>query len=227
LLLTNSGSITGGSSSNSAGVDIGAYDDVNVTNFAGGLIQGTGAGITATAKVDITNSGTISGWGGDGIRVASAALDMSFIVNGENATIAGSAIGPLDGDGIQVTGLIDLDNSGNIEAGIAGGAGFTDAVQAAGGVIANRAGAVIDGAERGIAIEDGAGGAAAAAVSIENWGTIQARLDQAIVIIGNQTDNLSNYGSIIGDVDLGDGNDNLPLPASSMAPQGRQARRSP
>jgi autotransporter-associated beta strand protein len=211
LLLTNSGSIVGGSAANSAGVDIGAYDDVIVTNLAGGLIEGTGAGITATAKVDVTNAGAITASGGNGIEVASAALVMSFITNGENATIAGNATGLLDGDGIQVTGLVDLDNSGNIEAGIASSNGFADAVQAAGGVIANRAGAVIDGAERGIAIEDGAGGAAAAAVSIENWGTIQARLDQAIVIIGNQVDNLSNYGSIIGDVELGDGNDNVNL----------------
>ncbi len=211
LVLTNSGSITGGSSASSAGVDIGAYDDVIVTNLVGGLIEGTGAGIAATAKVDVTNIGAITASGGDGIRVVSAALVMSFITNGGNATITGNATGLLDGDGIQLTGLVDLDNSGNIEAGIASSSGFADAVQAAGGVIANRAGGVIDGAERGIAIEDGAGGAAAAAVSIENWGTIQGRLDQAIVIIGNQVDTLSNYGSIIGDVDLGDGNDTVNL----------------
>ncbi len=141
-----------------------------------------------------------------------------------------------DGDAVDVDGLLKLDNYGQIRGTGANGyhdgttaaeANVSEGVAAGGGVINNYAGATIYGYGRAIQIDDSANGAALAATTIYNEGTIQgdghgpANVDpadaatvaaniagrEAIDILGTFADTITNKGTIIGGVFTDGGDD--------------------
>lgn len=239
VMVTNSGTISGRHGITGGNTTF----SINVTNNAGGLIQGVnGSGInidilSTTSTATVLNNGTITG---------------SFA--------AASANG--DGDGVDVDGVLNLTNNGIIRGlgakgmdngGLPNG---SDGVAAGGGTIINNAGAEISGRQNGganvdshgILVDDGSGGSGVAATTITNSGTIRGYEGFAIGLVGNfndtvtnnaggtiqgggtassgaaiQTgggdDTVTNRGTIIGGngraVDLGAGNDTLIIEGAS------------
>lgn len=139
------------------------------------------------------------------VTVATGAIVMSQIKladQGEMSVASNGVIQVTNGDNAVVaSGSADIDNSGSI---LALGAGAS-AIVINGGSIDNAAGGTIT--ANGTAIVSGA--AAVAGVAISNEGVIQGQSGQAIALVGNQNDTLTNQGQIIGNVSLGGGDDTL------------------
>jgi len=107
----------------SDGVDAQNNSGVQITNYGTGLIQGSRHGITGGAvdntvsfTMSITNQtgGTISGTNGAGVNIDGFnANETVTITNQAGAVIKGNGVTG-DGDGIDVDGLVNLNNSGTI-----------------------------------------------------------------------------------------------------------------
>jgi uncharacterized protein with beta-barrel porin domain len=119
----------------------------SVTNNAGALIQGYGAGVLVASQLGtIINAGTIIATAG------SPSYGVSLAVGGSVTNAAGGLISG-DTSGIFVQGLAGtIGNSGTIT----GTAGVGINLQA-GGIVTNQAGGVITGATNGITVAGGAG----------------------------------------------------------------------
>jgi hypothetical protein len=209
------------------GVDFQANTGGLVHNYAGGLIQGSHHGVTGDHGQTVINDAgaTLVGGNGSGINFDSAATvaDTTYVTNhgdilGESANLADS-----DGDAIDVDGLVQLDNYGNVRGLGAngthdGGANVSEGLAIGGGVVNNFAGGVIYGFGRAIQVDDSAQGGAAGATTIYNEGVIQGDGHgpqnfapgsdagivlagrEAIDILGSQADTITNKGQIIGGV---------------------------
>src|SRR5262249_44461497 len=119
------------------------------------------------------------------------------------------AAGASDGDGIDVDGLVALDNHGLVQGLGTWSGGLSEAVTVGGGTINNFAGGTIHGSNRAITVDDSNLGNAFAATTIFNEGVIQGDTDGAISITDTFADTLTNKGSIIGSVALGGGDDSV------------------
>src|SRR4029077_13303067 len=118
-----------------------------------------------------------------------------------------TATGSNDGDGIDVDGLIALDNYGTVRA-IGHSAGIlNEALAIGGGIVNNFAGGVIHSDERAITVDNSELGNAFGPTAIYNEGTIQGDNGQAISITDLFADTITNKGAIIGSVAAGAGND--------------------
>jgi hypothetical protein len=148
----------------------------------------------------VTNHGTIIGTGG---------------------YLSGVAV---DGDGIDVDGLLRLDNFGTIRATgvhvedpVTHEVSLQEAVTIGGGLIVNELGGVITSFERAITVNDSDGGGGAngsngdnhgngfAPTTIENWGLIHGGNGEAISITDTFADTISNHGTIEGSIVLTSG----------------------
>ena len=97
--------------------------------------------------------------------------DTTAVTN--QGTITGTAGGTSDGDGVDVDGLVNLNNYGFINAlGTATGQ-VSDGVTVGGGTIVNHEDGVIFSTQRGVNIGDSDGGDAFAAATITNFGRIE------------------------------------------------------
>lgn len=195
-----------------------------VNNFTGGLIEGSKHGITGDLGATVVNEAgaTIRGRNGSGINfdTLGTADPVSVInyglISGE-AQVTSST--DTDGDGVDVDGLVAIENYGTIQAlgargnkdGVVGDPNISDGISAGGGTINNYAGGVIYSVQRGILIDDSEGGAAFAATAILNEGEIISDSGQAITLTGDWNDTLVNKGEIVGDVLMGGGNDIVTL----------------
>lgn len=205
-----------------------------VNNFAGGVIEGARHAITGDQPITVNNDGTITGKSGSGINMDSAANTTTTVVN--HGIITGTAVGGADADGVDVDGLVSIDNFGTIKAvGLTSGAnGLNEALAIGGGFVHNEAGGLIISDQRAITVDDSNDGSAFAAMTIVNDGTIRGNNGEAISIVGSfgdtitntggifgsvatdgGSDTLTNSGSIIGDVAMGAGDDNINLVAGS------------
>ncbi|HSJ04636.1 MAG TPA: autotransporter domain-containing protein [Verrucomicrobium sp.] len=179
----NSGTVSG--RHGITGEDSGSGFVITVTNYQGGTIQGVnGSGINideSTAVANITNYGSIIG------NFDSTKYDVG------------------DGDGVDVDGIVTLDNYGVIKGINAGGLNDgslnnSEGVSIGGGTIINRAGAVISGENNaatasvgnGILVDDSNGSNAFAATTITNSGLIQGKSGFGIKIIGTFADTITN-----------------------------------
>lgn len=178
-----------------------------VHNFAGGVIEGTRHGITGGNPIEVTNAAgaSIIGDGGSGINLDTASDTTTMIVN--HGLITGTSNGAGDGDGIDVDGLVELNNFGTVQA-----LGHTDgilaeAITVGGGSINNYAGGFIHSVERAITVDDSEIGPAFAPTTIFNAGIIQGDNGQAISITDTFADTITNKGTIIGSVAMGGGDD--------------------
>jgi subtilase-type serine protease len=196
-----------------------------VNNFTGGLIEGSKHGITGDLGATIVNEAgaTIRGRNGSGINFDTGATTTVHVTNyglisGE-AQVTSST--DTDGDGVDVDGLVAIENYGTIQAlgargfkdGVLTDPNISDAISIGGGTINNYADGVIHSVQRGILVDDSEGGAAHAATSIYNEGEISSDIGQAITLTGDWNDTLVNKGEIIGDVLMGGGDDAVTLHA--------------
>ncbi|WP_456619830.1 MULTISPECIES: beta strand repeat-containing protein [unclassified Bradyrhizobium] len=214
--INNNGRIVSqNASASSSGNDAIDFQSVNtggvVNNFGGGsIIDGARHGITGDQPITITNDGTIIGRGGSGINMDSAANTTTTVTN--RGTITGTSMNGADADGIDVDGLVSIDNFGMIWAvGLTSAAnGLNEALAIGGGFLHNEArGGGIVSDQRAITVDDSNGGGAFGAVTIVNDGYIEGKNGQAISITGTFANTIANSGYIVGSIAMGDGNDGL------------------
>jgi glycerophosphoryl diester phosphodiesterase len=210
-----------------------------VHNHAGGTIDGARHAITGTLGIEVVNDldGTIIGDSGSAVNIDNNGDPANIVTVTNHGTMIGNAdaaSADSDGDAIDVDGLLHLDNDGGISG--LGAYGYHDGevnvsegIAAGGGVINNYAGGSIYGYGRAIQIDDSGNGPALGATTIYNEGLIQgdghgpanvsaadasamqARIDgrEAIDIIGNFADTITNKGQIVGGIFTDGGNDIL------------------
>jgi Ca2+-binding RTX toxin-like protein len=184
----------------------------DVTHTAA-LISGARHGITGDNPVTVTNYGEIIGNSGSGINLDTISTTTTSIKN--HGTIIGTSVNG-DGDGVDVDGLIALDNFGMIQAaGVSIAGEVQEGVTIGGGTINNFAGAVIQSFERAITVDDSNLGNAFAPTIIYNEGKIEGDDGQAISITDTFADTITNKGMIIGSVATGGGDDIINLYAGS------------
>ncbi|WP_441237723.1 beta strand repeat-containing protein [Bradyrhizobium sp. 930_D9_N1_4] len=197
----------------SSGNDAIDFQSVNtggvVNNFAGGIIDGARHAITGDQPITVTNDGAIIGRSGSGINMDSAANTTTIVTN--HGTITGTSVGGADADGVDVDGLVSIDNFGTIKAvGLTSGAnGLNEALAIGGGFVHNEAGGLIVSDQRAITVDDSNDGSAFAAMTIINDGTIRGNNGEAISIVGTFADTITNNGGIFGSVAMDGGNDTL------------------
>lgn len=201
-----------------------------VINQTGGVIDGGRHGVTGDGVVNVTNAvgGLIRGHNGSGINLDNTGSVINY------GTISGNFDASLidgDGDGVDIDRIGSIDNYGRIEANGAGGVkdgptdfNRADGVAMGGGTINNRAGATIYSSDRGILVDDSAGGAAFGNTTLINHGTVDAN-STGVVLQGNWDDYVENTGTIrsrTGDtaIDMGGGNDTLVVATGSVTEGG-------
>lgn len=178
-----------------------------VNNYEGGLIDGARHGITGDAPINVSNNGTISGESGSGINLDTASTTTTVVVNSAKGVIVGHAVNGADADGVDVDGLVNIDNFGTIKAVGLTTDGLNEALAVGGGTIHNEVGGVIVSDQRAITVDDSNDGSAFAATTITNEGTIQGGNGEAISITGTFADTITNKGVIDGSVFTDGGND--------------------
>ena len=227
--LVNYGSITAAmSDAVRLGLDSGVFEDGKVENY--GSIEGTnGNGINggdATLNDTyihhfICNTGTIKGKKGNGIDIDGLRINYTTkIVNTKTGNTGGLISGYAmmgDADGVDVDGIIDLSNTGDITG--QGNAMMHEGVATGGGFIHNEG--FIYGDTNGIKVDGGSSNSALAPITIENCGYIQGRDGYGILLIGSFNDlvsvssTITGLARIDGNVDLGGGDDNLYIEGSN------------
>ncbi len=205
--------ISHNASAASTGNDAIDFQSVNtggvVNNFAGGVIDGARHGITGDQPIVVTNDGTIIGRSGSGINMDTAANTTTTVTN--RGTITGTSVGGADADGIDVDGLVSIDNFGTIRAvGLVSAAnGLNEALAIGGGYVHNEAGGLIVSDQRAITVDDSNDGSAFGATTIVNDGIIRGNDGEAISIVGAFADTITNTGAIFGSIATDGGNDAL------------------
>lgn len=225
-LVTNWGLIraTPVSGSGSDGIDAGANSNVRVYNI--GTIQGrhgiTGGATTYAITIHNDAGGLLRGVNGSGVNIDGVAVTSTADVKNEAGGLieglvdATSANG--DGDGVDVDGVVTLYNAGVIlglgAKGVDSGGNPNNAegVAIGGGSIVNLAGAQIIGSTlvadaphtdpnrrgNGILADNGAGGSAVAATTIDNAGLIRGKTGFGVKLVGNFADSIINQaGGVI------------------------------
>jgi hypothetical protein len=219
-IIINAGNIsatpTGGASpSGSDGIDLRTEKTVTVTNT--GTISGRhgiatdGANAGPSSLTVNNNAGTISAINGSGLNVDGVSASVTAnVTNLAGATIKGGVTAAAtegDGDGIDIDGVLTLNNSGDILGlGAKGSTNNSEGIAAGGGTIINTATGKIVGstlatdapngdtskAGNGILIDDSNGGNAVAATSITNSGLIQGKSGFGVKFIGTFADTITN-----------------------------------
>ena len=208
--VNNYGTIIGNTSGDSGndGVGFGATGTGKVNNYSGGSITGARHGITGDLPVAIYNEASITGQNGSGLNFDTASTTTMSVEN--HGTITGNAVSQ-DGDGIDVDGLITLNNYGTVKAlGTVNGE-INEALAIGGGAVNNYAGGVLTSVQRAITVDDSNLGNAFGATAIYNEGTIEGDDGEAIRITSTFANTVTNKGAIIGSVTLGAGADTLTL----------------
>lgn len=228
--ITNAGTIratpivTSGTASGSDGIDLRTEKTVTVTNS--GLISGRSGIATDGANVGpsaltVTNNagGVVQGVNGSGLNVdantalPSATTVTANVTNAAGATIRGGMLATTtdgDGDGIDIDGVLTLNNAGDVLGlGAKGGSGFgnnAEGIAAGGGSITNTATGRIIGSSltadapngdptrggNGILIDDSNGGSAVAATTISNAGLIEGKGGFAVKMNGSFANSVTN-----------------------------------
>jgi uncharacterized protein with beta-barrel porin domain len=183
-----------------------------VNNYGGGTITGARHGITGNQAITVYNAGTITGLDGSGINLDTGSTTTTTIEN--HGTIVGT-LKSEDGDGVDVDGLVLINNYGKIQAKGSGTSNLSEAITVGGGTINNYAGGLIISTQRAITVDDSNLGNAFAPTNIYNEGTIEGDSGEAIKITSTFANTLTNKGTIIGSVAMGNGSDTVNLVAGS------------
>lgn len=213
----------------SDGIDAQTNSGVQVANSGSisgrhGITGGDAALTTFVLSVDNQAGGTITGVNGSGINIDGVFAGVVVTVtNAQGATIRGGVLGVAsavngDGDGVDVDGVAQVTNRGDILAYGALGVGSDlqannpEAISIGGGSVTNYATGRIIGSTlasdapngdatregHGVLVDDSSGGGAVAATTIDNYGLIQGRTGYGIKIVGTYADTINNYdGGVI------------------------------
>ena len=215
-------------------IDVGGNTNVAVYNY--GTITGPRHGITADNDITVTNyaGGVIVGRNGSGVGSDGTGTVYNYgIIRGEYAGAGnaydhlgnGTTVNNGDGDGVDIDGVAHIENYGQIIGAGAGGVDAgglpngSDAIAAGGGTIINGAGGLIRGAQNGILVDNGSGGAGVTATTITNLGTIEGTTGSGLRIEGPFNNTIDNSGRISGGTEAirtGSGNDTLTLRSGSV-----------
>jgi len=195
---------------------------------------------------------------GSGINIDGVYTTVTATVtNAFGATIKGGVLGAAtsalgDGDGIDVDGLVNITNSGDVLAlgNLSVDGGGAEGISVGGGTIINNATGRIIGSTlladapngdvtregHGILVDDSNGGSALAATTITNSGLIQGKTGYGIKLIGTWNDTVTNNagGTIQGGktaaastyapvIDTGAGNDTVTNSGSIISDGGNSA----
>lgn len=226
-----------GKVSGSDGVDVQLANGVTVNNTGSGLISGrhgiTGGDETAATGVTIsvTNeaNATIRGVNGSGINIDYRTSHATIVNSGTIEGLYDPTYTDGDGDGVDVDGTVHLTNNGIIRGLGAGGLNDgspnnSEGVSIGGGTVINKTGATISGENtngtvgrygNGLLVDNSDGGAAWAATTVTNAGTIRGYSGFAIKMIGSFNDSITNEvggtirGGTLTAVQTGDGNDTV------------------
>lgn len=204
-------------------IDLGEGTGNVINNLDGGIIEGSKHGVTGDAGATVNNAegGLISGRNGSGVNFDNyyedeTELEAARLTVVNHGVIIGNSktYEDSDGDAIDADGLVTVDNYGFV--GGMGAAGFKDGAEnhaegiaAGGGIINNYKGGTIFSVERAIQIDDSEENGAYASVTITNAGLIQGQGGDAIIIVGDHDDTLTNSGTILGDITMGGGDDTV------------------
>jgi hypothetical protein len=225
-VVINAGTIsatpTGGANpSGSDGIDVRTFTGISVTNT--GLITGRSGIATdgsnagpSTITVNNNSGGIIAAINGSGLNIDGVSTSVTAnVTNQFGATIKGGVLAIAtdgDGDGIDIDGVLTLNNSGDILALGAKGNGSdalpngAQAVSIGGGTIINNATGRIIGstlladapagdptrAGEGILSDNSSGGNAVAKTTVTNDGLIQGKSGAAIRFVSTFADSVTN-----------------------------------
>lgn len=204
------------SPSGSDGIDVRTFSGIQVNNT--GLIKGRHGIATdgsnagpSTITVNNNTGGNIAAINGSGLNIDGVSANVTAqVVNQQGATIKGGVLAGAtssDGDGIDVDGVLTLDNAGDILGlGARGDANNAEGIAAGGGTITNTTtGRIIgstlladapDGdasrAGNGILIDNSDGGNAVAATTVINSGLIEGATGSGIRMVGNFANTITN-----------------------------------
>jgi len=207
--------------SGSDGIDLRTQKTVTVTNT--GTIYGRhgiatdGANVGPSSLTVHNNAGTIYALNGSGLNVDGVSASVTAnVTNAVGATIKGGVLAAAtegDGDGIDIDGVLTLNNSGDVLGlGAKGTTNNAEGIAAGGGSITNTATGRIIGSSlladapngnaarggNGILIDDSNGGNAVAPTTINNSGLIQGKSGFGVKLIGVFADMITNNaGGII------------------------------
>lgn len=207
-----------------------------VNNYAGGVISGGRHGVnlgfnsgvnSTTSSITVTNyaGGQIIGRNGSGFGSDASGVVVNYgLISGRIDSIAGVSNG--DGDGVDIDYFGTITNYGTIEGTGAKGVGSdtlpntSQGVAIGGGVIDNKAGALIVGQADGILVDDSSQGPAFGAVTITNAGTIEGATRYGIHLNSTFANTITNSGVITGGggqaIVFGSGDDTLNILTGSV-----------
>ncbi|MBN9023000.1 MAG: hypothetical protein J0H08_13080, partial [Rhizobiales bacterium] len=218
------------------GIDFQDHGGGSVNNYAGALIEGGKHGITGEQAVTVYNAAgaTIAGNNGSAVNIDNAPGDANTVHVTNHGTMEGRSAetSDSDGDAIDTDGLLVLDNWGEVkglghEGYHEGDPNLSEGVAMGGGTINNNEGGLIYGYGRAIQVDDSANGGAFSATTIDNAGVIEGGGNgpegvdpgdilpltpvgnEAINLVGDWEDLITNSGTIIGGVMMGGGADTL------------------
>jgi Ca2+-binding RTX toxin-like protein len=211
---------------------------VTLHNLAGGWIEGSHHAYTGEDATTVTNDagGTMIGRNGSAVNIDNNAAVEDTVVVVNRGLMQGKSQNyeDSDGDAVDVDGRLNLKNWGTIEG--LGHNGYhngepnvSEAIAAGAAVIVNYEGGTIYGYGRAIQIDNSGNEAAFAPTVITNRGLIKGdgnlptnvtpeevalfeqriRGGEAVNIVGNFADMLTNTGTILGGVKMGGGGDTL------------------
>jgi len=225
-VVINAGTITAtptgvATPSGSDGIDVRTLTGIQVTNTGtitgrhGIATDGSNAGPSAIT-VNNNTGGIIQALNGSGLNIDGVSVNVTAnVTNQSGATIRGGVLAAAtngDGDGVDIDGVLTLNNSGNIFGYGAKGVGSdtlpngAQAVSTGGGTIINTATGQIIGSTlladapngdntrigEGILADNSSGGNAVAATSVTNDGLIRGKTGAGIRIIGTFADTITN-----------------------------------
>lgn len=203
------------SPSGSDGIDVRTFSGIQITNT--GTVRGRhgiatdGSNISSSITINNNTGGIIEAVNGSGINIDGVSVNVTAnLTNQSGATIRGGVIVTAiegDGDGIDVDGVLTLNNSGDVMGlGARGATNNAEGIAAGGGNIINTATGRIIGSSltadapngdssrggNGILIDNSSGGNAIAATTVTNSGLIEGRSGFGIRIVGNFADEITN-----------------------------------
>jgi hypothetical protein len=244
--IVHAAGFVGGSSD---GIDLQSATAV-VNNYAGGLIEASRHAVTGDAGVQVYNEGTLIGRNGSAVNIDNngTEAERAFVTNRGNMEGRSAHLADSDGDAVDIDGLVTLVNFGRI-AGMGhngyhdGEPNVSEGLAIGGGTITNHAGGEIYGYGRAIQVDNSSNSNALGTTTIVNHGLIRGdgnlptgvtpeevaqfaeriRGGEAINLLGNYGDVVTNTGQIVGGVKMGGGNDLLTNKGTMTATGGSAA----
>ncbi|WP_119462595.1 calcium-binding protein [Rhodospirillaceae bacterium SYSU D60014] len=217
-----------------------------VNNYAGARIEAARHAVTGDKSVRVVNEvgATMIGRNGSAVNIDNDGTVEETVHITNHGTMEGRSaeLSDSDGDAIDVDGLLELDNYGFVggmghEGRHDGEPNVSEGIAIGGGVIRNHEGGEIYGYGRGIQVDNSSNSNALGATTIVNAGLIHGdghqpegtvfneeqfdlRGNEAINLVGDYADSLTNTGTIIGGVSMGGGDDVLVTSGTMMASGG-------